>query len=199
MGFGFGRVPAGMRFTPTGARGVEVEWTPCGGDVGLVSVCFQAWDAHGAASASSDMKCVQLRVVPDPAPTLAMAPGDGLVFTMGRRDALQLLARHANCQQALAIHAESTLPAGMAMLAPAAADGAGCNALARRVEWKPGHAAGGLEATLCFAAAQVLPDAPPDSCPRPPPQARPPRRRLGAARGLGARATVARATVARWR
>jgi hypothetical protein len=160
-----------MRFTPTGARGLEVAWTPCGSDVGFASVCFQAFDAQGAASASSDMKCVQLRVVPDPAPTLAISPSDGMVFTMGRRESLQLHARHANCLQPLRLEAESELPAGMAMLAPEAVPGAGCNTLGRRVEWKPGHEHGGLQATLCFAAAQVLPDAPTDSCPRPAPKA----------------------------
>jgi hypothetical protein len=167
MGFEFGRVPRGMRFTATGARGVELAWTPCGDDVGLASVCFAAFDAHGAASASSDMKCLQLRVVPDPPPTLTISPSDGMVFTMGRRDSLHLHGRHANCLQALRLDAESALPAGMALLGPEAVLGAGCNTVGRRVEWKPGHEHGGLQATLCFAAAQVLPEAPPDACPLP--------------------------------
>lgn len=159
-----GLVPESVQLSMAGARTAQLTWTPCEADLGFTGVCFEAFDMSAAASASSDMKCLQLRVVRNPPPAISVSPGGEVVFTMGRRSSLRINGSHENCLQPIQIVAASALPAEMVMQDPTPVPAAGCNSIERLVHWKPAYHHGGLRAALCFGVIQT-PLLSPQTCP----------------------------------
>lgn len=182
VGFSVGPVPDYVRFstvhtrfsdlTHTAPEGWEMgmSWTPCPADVGDTVICLDAVDYHlkrdtGVvdAQAASEMKCVRMHVLADPAPEFdrTLTSTEPKVFVMGQEGFFDLHAADENCLDDITIAVEegTELPPGAVLHAPeprsvtsSGESGAGstCTSEKRRFSWKPDRNMGGFKTSLCF-------------------------------------------------
>ena len=132
VGFSLGRMPSAATFTTvkdSNPAQVDMSWTPCGADLGMHTLCFEAADSHQAVGrgpgrpfatrASSEQKCVQVRVEEERAPRF-MFEGTNApeVFVMGRQKQIRLTLGSPNCLAKIevAAGAGTSLPEGAALV-----------------------------------------------------------------------------------
>jgi hypothetical protein len=131
VGFNLGRMPASAKFSTVegvNPSRMEMVWTPCESDVGWHTMCFSATDSHQqpgqgpgrpfAESASSEQRCVQVKVEREPAPHFmfgeGLTPLEPQMCTMGRETKLNLVVVSPNCQVDMQMRAQEKwgLPEG---------------------------------------------------------------------------------------
>mmetsp|Transcript_28659 Transcript_28659/g.44878 ORF Transcript_28659/g.44878 Transcript_28659/m.44878 type:complete len:1164 (-) Transcript_28659:1820-5311(-) len=172
VGFTIGPAPPTARFTTVKGpmtdttEGVvyfdmDMNWTPC--DVNMVqTICFDSTNRYEVGAqdhtvqqrVSSEMMCVNLELIEDPAPTLSVIPEvdpvTGVEFTMGRKGMFTVQGTDENCLDDVTITMSGgTMPPG-AMFGEQMAVSGSCVQQSRAFEWTPDINMGGFKTTLTF-------------------------------------------------
>jgi hypothetical protein len=172
VGFGMGPMPPTARFSAvhgTNPATMDFTWTPCQQDMGMITMCFEAVDNHiiratgaTAPKAASPMDCVQISVVPDPAPRFVVGPNltptAPVQFTMGREGRFKVFAEDDNCLDVIKImgatqsDGTSHLPEGSQILDLPGGLETVCSSAAAEFIWTPSNKHGGFGQSVCFEA-----------------------------------------------
>ena len=180
VGFTLGRMPQTLALstiTGTNPAQLKLSWTPCAADLGLHTLCFEAIDAHRlpgntpglamAPSASSEQKCMQIRVEQEEAPHFVLGaqatPDQQQMCTMGLVTKINVKIASANCQARMeVVAAAKALPEGAVLSyvdAPSPSEGSLSATVCRQAEfvikWTPGYTQGGLKEDVCLEARSV--------------------------------------------
>lgn len=137
-----------------------MSWTPCGTDLNT-TVCFDAVDRHVnfptgvvLGSKASEMLCVKLQVLPDPAPEIVLTPSENLMLTMGRTAMLKAVAFDVNCQDnvTIGVHYGELMPISERTERTSSL---ACVERTHTMEFKPSLKLGGYRNEICVTATDT--------------------------------------------
>jgi len=161
FGFTLGPMPPMAKFSTvrdTNPGYMDMAWTPCAGDLGVTTMCFDAVDLHsnvttGASLPSkvSQQRCVSVDVVSDPAPSLTLYPGTDLTVTMGNETNITAVAFDTNCNDRVEIEVRYGLLVPIRDTRRASQNGCG-GVVTREMIFKPSLKMGGYSEEICIHA-----------------------------------------------
>ena len=171
VGFSIGPAPDSIRFTSvmdTNPSEMMMSWIPCSVELGATILCMDAVDYHIKRSeappdptqdevsnpASSNMRCLNIEVVKDPAPQFAAGLPTDMTLIMGREGKIELRAWDDNCLDSVTIGlaAGSELPVGAVFDPQLKGSGFGrlCTSMTKTMRWTPSIKMGGFKGRTCF-------------------------------------------------